>query len=80
VKHTQTHFRQELWQPNFLNRDSPETWAKKGGQSYREVVAQKALEILETYRPEPLPEDVHQRIDGIASGAERALADIQFVA
>ena len=25
VKHTQTHFRQELWQPNFLNRDSPET-------------------------------------------------------
>jgi trimethylamine--corrinoid protein Co-methyltransferase len=29
VKHTQTHFRQELWQPNFLNRDSPETWARR---------------------------------------------------
>jgi trimethylamine--corrinoid protein Co-methyltransferase len=80
VKHTQTHFRQELWQPRFLNRDSPETWAKKGGQSYGEVVARKALEVLETHRPEPLPEDVRQRIDEIAGGAERALADIQFVA
>jgi trimethylamine--corrinoid protein Co-methyltransferase len=80
VKHTQTHFRQELWQPRFVNRDSPETWAKKGGQSYREVVTQKALEILDTHRPEPLPEDVRQRIDEIAGGAERELAGIQFVA
>jgi trimethylamine--corrinoid protein Co-methyltransferase len=63
-----------------LNRDSPETWTKKGGQSYSEVVTRKALEILDTHRPEPLPEDVCQRIEDITGRAERELADIQFVA
>jgi len=78
--HTAKHFREELWQPRFVNRDTPKTWMNKGGRSYREVVTQKAIEILETHQPDPLPEDVRQRMDEIAKGAERALADIQFVA
>jgi trimethylamine--corrinoid protein Co-methyltransferase len=80
VMHTKTHFQQELWQPRFLNRDSPRAWAEKGGKTYQEVVTQKALEILETHRPEPLPEDVLGRIHQIAKQAERELAGFQFVA
>ena len=41
---------------------------------------QKALEILETHQPEPLPEKVRQKINGIARKAEKALAGMQFVA
>jgi len=79
-KHTAKYFRQELWQPKFLNRDTPKAWAKKGGQSYEQVVTQKAIEILETHQPEPLPEDVCQKINAITRKAERELADMQFVA
>ena len=79
-KHTAQHFRQELWRPKFINRDTPKAWMDKGGRSYGERVVQKALEILETHRPEPLPEDVHERLEAIARKAEKALADMQFVA
>ena len=79
-RHTADHFRQELWQPRFANRDTPQAWMKKGSQSYEEVVTKKALEILETYRAEPLPEDVREELDKIAQEAEQALADMQFVA
>ena len=79
-KHTATHFRQELWQPKFLNRDTPKAWMKKGGQTYEEIVTRKAIEILVTHRPEPLPEDVCQQINAIAQEAEKELADMQFVA
>jgi len=53
--HTKTHFQRELWQPRFLNRDSPRVWAEKGGKTYQEVVTEKALDILETHQPMPLP-------------------------
>jgi len=79
VMHTKTHFTEELWQPKYLNRDSPQAWAACGGQTYEEVVTQKAIEILETYQPEPLPEEVQARLNEIASKAEAELADLQFV-
>jgi trimethylamine--corrinoid protein Co-methyltransferase len=77
--HTKTHFREELWQPKYLNRDSPEAWAKRGGQRYEQVVTQKALDILGTHQPKILPEDIGRRLDEIAERAQTALADIQFV-
>ena len=79
-RHTADHFRQELWRPKFLNRDTPKAWMEKGGKSYEEIVVQKALDILATYRAEPLPKDVQQTIDEIASEAAGELAAIQFVA
>ncbi len=79
-RHTADHFRQELWQPRFANRDTPKAWMDKGGQSYEQIVTQKALEILATHRPEPLPEGAPQKINEIAKEAEETLADMQFVA
>jgi trimethylamine--corrinoid protein Co-methyltransferase len=77
--HTKTHFHEELWQPRLLNRDSPDPWAKRGGPRYEDVVTQKAIDILETYQPKPLPEDVRSQLDEIASQAAEELAGIQFV-
>jgi trimethylamine--corrinoid protein Co-methyltransferase len=79
VSHTRDHFQEEIWQPQLLNRDSPDPWAKKGGLTYEEVVTQKAREILETYQPQALPDDVRQRLAEIAGKAEASLAEIQFV-
>jgi trimethylamine--corrinoid protein Co-methyltransferase len=77
--HTKTHFQEEIWQAKYLNRDSPDPWAKKGGPSYEEVVTQKARDILETYQPRALPEPVRQRLAEIAGRAEGELANIQFI-
>jgi trimethylamine--corrinoid protein Co-methyltransferase len=72
--------RQEHWRPKFLNRDDPDTWIKKGSKSYGDVVTQKAIEILETHKPEPLPTDLARKLDRIAEKAEKALAEKHFVA
>jgi trimethylamine--corrinoid protein Co-methyltransferase len=77
--HTRDHFHKELWQPKLLNRDSPETWLKKGGLPYEEVVRQKTLDILATHQPQPLPVDARQRMEILVEEAEEALARIQFV-
>jgi trimethylamine--corrinoid protein Co-methyltransferase len=72
--------RAEHWRPKYLNRDDPEKWISKGSKNYGEIVTQKAIEILEGHRPDPLPEDIQRIIGEIAESAEKALAGRQFVA
>jgi trimethylamine--corrinoid protein Co-methyltransferase len=79
-RHTVNHFREELWQPWFLNRDNPETWEQKGSLSYVERVTQKTREILKTHQPQPLSEEVTAILEEIASRAEPGLSDVQFTA
>jgi trimethylamine:corrinoid methyltransferase-like protein len=53
---------------------------KKGSKSYGETVTQKAIEILETHTPEPLPDDVCKALDEITKRAEKTLTEKHFVA
>lgn len=78
--HTLQHFRQHVWQPTLVNRDNPDTWAKKGGLPYEERVIQKAQRILATHRPQPLPESISLKLAEIYDRAELELARIQFTA
>jgi len=77
--HTKAHFQEELWQAKYVNRDSPDSWAKRGSPRYEEVVTQKALDILETHQPQPLPEKVREQIQKIAALSAPELAKIQFI-
>jgi trimethylamine--corrinoid protein Co-methyltransferase len=77
--HTKVHFQEEIWQAKYMNRDSPDPWAKKGGPRYEQVVTQKARDILQTYQPQPLPDNVRHRLAEIAGQAEAKLAEIQFI-
>jgi trimethylamine:corrinoid methyltransferase-like protein len=54
-------------------------WKEKGSKNYGEIVTQKAIEILETHRPEPLPENVRVTIGKIVKKAEKSLEGIKFV-
>jgi trimethylamine--corrinoid protein Co-methyltransferase len=72
--------RAEHWRPIFMNRINPETWASKEKKTYGEVVIQKAIEILETHSPEPLPEDVRQALQNIGRRAEASLKGKHFIA
>ncbi|MBC7243687.1 MAG: trimethylamine methyltransferase family protein, partial [Anaerolineae bacterium] len=79
-EHTLRHFRQELWRPQFLNRDDPDTWISKGRKTYADRVIQETKRLLETHRPEPLPADAAAALDAIAAEARQALAGIHFIA
>lgn len=78
--HTLKHFQRELWRPKMVNRDAPETWARNGRKSYGEILTQKALEVLETHRPEPLAVEVSRAIHGVIEKAEKALEGFRFIA
>ena len=79
-EHTTKFFRQEQWQPMFRNRKDISTWKSEGSKTYREVVTKKALEILDTYEPEPLPDHVLNALGGIIKKAQEALADKHLAA
>ena len=71
--HTYRHFK-ENWFPKLFDRTTYETWRANGSLTLGERAAARAREILETYQPEPLPQDVRVVLDGIIAGAERRLA------
>ncbi len=64
-EHTLKYFREEHWVPQFINRQSPETWTKEGGKRHGEIVAEKALDILATHQPDRLPNESIKRLDEI---------------
>ena len=67
-------FRKAHWRPKIANRDILESWQDKGSKAYGEVAARKAIALLETYEPKPLPNDVQGAIDTILKKAETALS------
>jgi trimethylamine---corrinoid protein Co-methyltransferase len=63
-EHTLEHYRKD-WYPKLFDRSHYDTWQRRGGKTLRERARDKALKILETHQPEPLPVDVQQQVDAI---------------
>jgi trimethylamine---corrinoid protein Co-methyltransferase len=80
AEHTLRNFRSEVWQPALANRDNPDTWKEKGCLRYEDRVIRKAVRILDTHKPVPLPAEVSGRLDEIYGRAESELARVQFSA
>ncbi len=70
TEHTLRHFR-ERWYPALFERASYETWLKRGGRTLVKRAAETVERVLADHRPEPLPEDVREKIRGIVARAER---------
>jgi trimethylamine---corrinoid protein Co-methyltransferase len=66
--HTLAHFRQD-WYPKLFDRHNYDEWAAAGGKTLRQRARERALDILESHRSEPLPADVRRRIDEIVAQA-----------
>jgi trimethylamine---corrinoid protein Co-methyltransferase len=64
--HTRKYYRQD-WYPKLFDRRNFEDWQRSGGKTLRQRAREKALKILETHTPEPLPADIQARIDAIVS-------------
>jgi trimethylamine--corrinoid protein Co-methyltransferase len=63
--HTLTHYKED-WYPKLFDRRNYDDWKKRGEKTLRQRAKEKALKILETHKPEPLPADVQKQLDEIA--------------
>jgi len=68
TQHTHKHFRED-WYPKLFERRNYAAWEKAGAKSMRQRAREKALNILETYKPEALPAGVQQQLDQIVEQA-----------
>jgi trimethylamine--corrinoid protein Co-methyltransferase len=67
--HTMAHFR-ERWYPGVFERGNYDQWQAKGGKSLGERAAEQVRQILAEHEPEPLPEEVAQKLKEIIRRAE----------
>jgi trimethylamine--corrinoid protein Co-methyltransferase len=67
---TMAHMREQS-QPRLMDRRVREEWVERGGIDMYTSASARAREILESHRPEPLPQDVLRRIRGIVDDADR---------
>ncbi len=63
-QHTLKHFKKD-WYPKLFDRRNYAEWEAAGSKTMRQRAQEKALAILESHRPEPLPADVLARLDAI---------------
>jgi trimethylamine---corrinoid protein Co-methyltransferase len=63
-EHTLEHYRED-WYPKLFDRSQYDIWKRKGSKTLRERARDKALKLLETHQPEPLPADVQKKVDAI---------------
>lgn len=72
-EHTVKHMRQNQSQPRLIDRTMREFWEAKGGLDLTAKAAEKAREILETHKPQPLPDKVVETIRDLREQAEKEL-------
>ena len=70
--HTYQNMR-KLSEPKIIDRRMRQFWHANGAKDLATVCDEKAREILETHKPEPLPEGVHQKLLAIIKEREAEL-------
>lgn len=67
-EHTRRHYKED-WYPKLFDRKPYADWSRAGGKTLRQRAQEKALKLLATHQPEPLPADVQARLDAIVAEA-----------
>jgi trimethylamine--corrinoid protein Co-methyltransferase len=75
--HTRQFMRQELSHTLIFDRRMLETWEADGGLDAFQVANKQAREILENYKPDPLPESVQRELRRIVEDAQGDLSERQ---
>ena len=75
TEQTMKYFRQEHWQPQLCNRDTLDSWMANGEKTWGQKAVSKAIDILQNYEPQKLPDDVQQSLNQIRAKAFEKLQD-----
>ena len=68
-QHTIDNYLEEQWQPSLFNRNNFMVWTEKGQKRTQQLANDRVRGILENHKPEPLPEDVFNKLEEIAQAA-----------
>jgi trimethylamine--corrinoid protein Co-methyltransferase len=68
--HTLRHMR-EAWMSRFMDKDTWEAWEEAGRPEPRDRARDRAVELLESHRPEPLAPTAEERIREVIAEHER---------
>lgn len=71
-KHTVQRMRSQS-QPEFIDRSMREVWERKGALQPHQKAMIKVRKILETHKPEPLPQHVLDKIRAIVTETEKEM-------
>jgi trimethylamine--corrinoid protein Co-methyltransferase len=69
-RHTLKHMRSELSSTDLINRRMRDNWESAGAKDMAQVAREKAIEILENYKPTPLEPSVAKRIHDLVEEGE----------
>jgi trimethylamine--corrinoid protein Co-methyltransferase len=72
-EHTLRHYRQPFYS-KLADKNQYSVWLKRGGKAMEDRAAEMVDSILEKHQPEPLPEDIQQKIREIVA-REQAWVD-----
>jgi len=61
TEHTLEHYR-DRWYPRLFERETYESWQKKGGKELETRAAEKVDQVLADHKPEPLPAKIKERL------------------
>ncbi len=70
-EHTYNNFRSEQSQSKLIDRNNRTGWLNSGGKSMTERAYEEANSILNSYKPEPLPESTVSTLREIVEEAEK---------
>ncbi len=75
-EHTFKHYK-ELSQTELLDRRNRDAWTAAGSKDALTRAYEKAIGIIETFKPQPLPESIQKQLTSILAEAEEETAEIK---
>ena len=72
-QHTLNHFRQQIWQPKLMNRQTRTQWQQSGKNTAADRVSQQTIEILENHKPPQLEDKIMEDLERIRVRGEKEL-------
>lgn len=73
--HTLKYYKKEHSSANLMVRDNYENWERGGKKRAEERARDQARHLLETYQPDPLPEDIARKLEEIVVSYQEKMAD-----
>jgi len=73
--HTAEHFREELWMPTMLDRSYWPAWEDAGKPSLADKLPARVEQLLNSYQPKPLPDNVEKDVARIIDDARKHLSN-----
>lgn len=74
--HTYDHFRQELWRPTLLARQSYDDWQAAGSKDMAQRIREKVVQIIENHNVPPLSPNIVTALDKLKKKSAEELSKL----